>query len=57
MDCIKNDFVNVVYFQKQKNKQTNKQNSNKKNIILMDCVNHKKFQDKNGVYTFQYMGA
>ena len=41
MESIKNDFVNVVYFQKQKNKQTNKQNSNKKNIILMDCVNHK----------------
>ncbi len=57
MESIKNDFVNVVYFQKQKNKQTNKQNSNKKNIILMDCVNHKQFQDKNGVYTFQYMGA
>ena len=37
------------------NKQTNKTAT--KNIILMDCVNHKKFQDKNGVYTFQYMGA
>ena len=38
------------------NKQTNK-TATKKNIILMDCVNHKQFQDKNGVYTFQYMGA
>lgn len=56
MESIKNDFVNVVYFQKQKqkNKLTKEQ---QKNIILMDCVNHIKFQDKNGVYTFQYMGA
>jgi hypothetical protein len=46
----------ILSISRNRKKQT-KNKTATKNIILMDCVNHKKFQDKYGVYTFQCMGA